>query len=178
MLTGEEFGRPPIRVDMELDLYGLDPYQFRLYGHIARRRECFSNLKTMAAICKMSVRQAQYALKSLESLSLITKERRPGKTDLYRVAPRDKWQKQDYSSEFDNALSYFNRGIVRRELKDLEGALMDFQKAAKIYQEDINLAKQSGRESIRKQKDLEDTQTEIKKLREKLQLKLMTGDQD
>lgn len=174
MLIGEELGPPMIRVDMELDLYGLDPYEFRLYGHIARRRECFSNLKTMAAICRMSVRQAQYALKNLEALGLITKERRPGKTDLYRVAPRDKWQRRDYSSEFDNALSYFNRGIVRRERKDLEGALEDFQKAAKLYQNDLELAKQRGKESIRKQKDLEDTQNEIKKLQNKLQLKLLT----
>jgi DNA-binding MarR family transcriptional regulator len=59
---------------MPLDLYGLNPYEFRIYGHIARRGNCYANLKTIAAICKMSVRQAQYALKDLTDKNLITKK--------------------------------------------------------------------------------------------------------
>lgn len=81
-----------IFVHSDLDLYGLSPYEFRLYAHIARRGQCFSNLNTTAKICKMSVRKAQYALKNLESWGLVEKTIRKGKTDIYELTPRSKWK--------------------------------------------------------------------------------------
>lgn len=81
-----------IFVHADLDLYGLNPYEFRLYAHIARRRKCFSSLETMAKICKMSVRKAQYALKTLEKSGLVQKTVRKGKTDIYELTPRNCWK--------------------------------------------------------------------------------------
>lgn len=88
-----------IFVHADLDLYGLDPYEFRLYGHIARRGQCFSSLETMANICKMSVRKAQYGLKSLENKGLIEKITRKGRTDIYKPTPRSEWKEPLESSE-------------------------------------------------------------------------------
>ena len=86
---------PNIRVSEELNLYGLNPYEFRLYAHIARRGKCYSNLETIQAICKMSVRKAQYSLKALCELGLIAKEQRKGKTDVYVLLTRDSWKKRE-----------------------------------------------------------------------------------
>ncbi|OKH40152.1 helix-turn-helix domain-containing protein [[Phormidium ambiguum] IAM M-71] len=85
-----------IRVHADLDLYGLSPYEFRLYAHIARRGECFASLETTAKICKMSVRKAQYALKTLEKLGLVQKTVRKGKTDIYELTPRKCWKDPEY----------------------------------------------------------------------------------
>ena len=153
----------PIRVDLQLDLYGLDPFEFRIYGHIARRKTCFSNLKTLAAICNMSVRQAQYALKRLEEKNLISKEQRPGKTDIYEINDQIFWNKPDYSKPLKNALEYFNRAIIRRELKDLNGASEDFQKSVELFRKELS---DTGGKSQRKQKDLTDAEKELKKVQE------------
>jgi len=82
----------PISVDSALDEAGLDVYEFRLLGHIARRGECFAALTTTAKICQMSVRKAQSTLKSLENRGLIEKKQRKGSTDIYKLAP-DIWDK-------------------------------------------------------------------------------------
>jgi len=163
MTNTETFQMRPIRVDLQLDLYGLDPFEFRIYGHIARRKTCFSNLKTLAAICNMSVRQAQYALKRLEEKNLISKKKRPGKTDIYKINDQNVWNKPDYSESLDNALEYFNRAIIRRELKDLNGALEDFQKSVELFTKELS---DTGGKSQRKQKDLSDAEKELKKVQE------------
>ncbi|MFB2934139.1 helix-turn-helix domain-containing protein [Aerosakkonemataceae cyanobacterium BLCC-F154] len=90
-----------IFVHADLDLYGLSPYEFRLYAHIARRRECFSSLQTTAKICKMSVRKAQYALKTLEKLGLVQKTVRKGKTDIYELTPRNCWKEPEYDTNLE-----------------------------------------------------------------------------
>lgn len=90
-----------IFVHADLDLYGLSPYEFRIYAHIARRGKCYSNLNTTANICKMSVRKAQYALKALESLGLVKKVIRKGKTDIYELTPRSQWKQPEYLTELE-----------------------------------------------------------------------------
>jgi hypothetical protein len=76
-----------IFVHLSLDEAGLDPYEFRLIAHIARRKRCFASLAKTAKICRMSVRKAQYALKSLYDKGFIVKKTRPGHTDIYELAP-------------------------------------------------------------------------------------------
>jgi predicted transcriptional regulator len=89
-----------IFVHADLDLYGLDPYQFRLYAHIGRRGQCFSSLETISKICKISVRKAQQALKQLEDMGLIKKTtRKKGKTHIYELTQREQWQKSEYNDK-------------------------------------------------------------------------------
>lgn len=88
-------------VHSDLDDYGLDPYEFRLYTHVVRRTggklngQCFAKLKKTAEICQMSVRKAQYALKTLCDAGLLIKEQRKGRTDLYRLAPKTNWRPKE-----------------------------------------------------------------------------------
>ncbi len=95
----EKQSLPPLpMVHSDLDEYGLDPYEFRIYAHIVRRTggnldgECFAKLKKTAEICHMSVRKAQYALKTLCDAGLIIKEQRKGKSDIYRLMPKSNWK--------------------------------------------------------------------------------------
>lgn len=97
---------PPLPlVRSDLDEYGLDPYEFRIYAHIVRRTGgklsgvCFAKLKKTAEICKMSVRKAQYALKTLCDAGLILKEQRRGRTDVYKLAPRSNWKPKEELEE-------------------------------------------------------------------------------
>lgn len=75
-----------IFVNLLLDEAGLDPYEFRILAHIARRGNCFASLAKIAETCQMSVRKAQYALKALYEKGYIVKESRPGHTDKYQLA--------------------------------------------------------------------------------------------
>jgi len=79
-------------VHSALDEAGLDVYEFRVLGHISRRGSCFASLATTAEICGISVRKAQYTLKSLLNRKLIQKTARPGRTDVYKLAP-NLWEK-------------------------------------------------------------------------------------
>jgi len=117
-----------IFIHADLDLYGLNPYQFRLYAHIARRGECYSSLKTIARICKMSVRKAQYGLKELESLGMIKKDIRKGKTDVYQLTYREEWKEVERDSE-----SEAEREKVKASLSKLEEKDAEFQEALKIF---------------------------------------------
>lgn len=86
---------PIILVSEELDVYGLNPYEFRLYAHISHRGECYSRLDTIATICQMSVRKAQYSLKNLCELGLIKKTKRKLTTDIYVIESPDKWKQPE-----------------------------------------------------------------------------------
>lgn len=96
-------------VHSDLDEYGLDPYEFRIYAHIVRRTggkldgKCFAKLKKITEVCQMSVRKAQYALTTLCEAGLITKERRHGKTDVYRLAPKSNWKSKQEIDEIRKA---------------------------------------------------------------------------
>ncbi|NET70613.1 MAG: hypothetical protein F6K62_06435 [Sphaerospermopsis sp. SIO1G2] len=86
---------PIILVSEELDVYGLNPYEFRLYAHISHRDECYSKLDTIAKICQMSVRKAQYSLKNLCELGLIKKTKRKLTTDIYVIESPNKWKQPE-----------------------------------------------------------------------------------
>jgi predicted transcriptional regulator len=86
---------PIILVSEKVDAYGLNPYEFRLYAHISHRGECYSRLDTIAKICKMSVRKAQYSLKNLCELGLIKKTKRKLTTDIYAIESPDKWKQPE-----------------------------------------------------------------------------------
>jgi hypothetical protein len=68
----------------------LDPFQYRLLGHIRRRAGedgCFSQIKTLAKDTKMCHHKVREALKQLRRKHRITIEKRPGSTHL--IVPVD-----------------------------------------------------------------------------------------
>ncbi|MGB3189359.1 MAG: helix-turn-helix domain-containing protein [Limnoraphis sp.] len=94
--------------------------QFRLYAHIARRGQCYSSLQTIARICKMSVRKAQYGLKELESLGMIKKDIRKGKTDIYELTSREEWKEIERDSELEPEREKVKASLSKLEEKDAE----------------------------------------------------------
>lgn len=60
-----------------LDELGLDPYEFRVLAHIARRTgsktagRAFASNSKMSEVCGMGKRKVQYALKVLQEIRLI-----------------------------------------------------------------------------------------------------------
>ncbi|MGB3421392.1 MAG: helix-turn-helix domain-containing protein [Dolichospermum sp.] len=105
-----------IFVHADLDLYGLSPYEFRLYAHVARRGECFSSLETIANICKMSVRKAQYGLKSLEKQGLIKKKIRKGRTDVYKLTSRVEWKEPEYANKLQTEREKVKASLLKSEI--------------------------------------------------------------
>ncbi|MCE2719810.1 MAG: helix-turn-helix domain-containing protein [Dolichospermum sp.] len=105
-----------IFVHADLDLYGLSPYEFRLYAHVARRGECFSSLETIANICKMSVRKAQYGLKSLEKQGLIKKKIRKGRTDVYELTSRVEWKEPEYANKLQTEREKVKASLLKSEI--------------------------------------------------------------
>lgn len=103
MKTGREQPKNLIFVHSVIDQAGLDVYEFRLLGHIARRGSCFASLDTTAELCKMSIRKAQYTLKSLLDKGFIVKNQRKGRTDIYRLAP-DLWEKLGTTAKVKDSL--------------------------------------------------------------------------
>jgi predicted MarR family transcription regulator len=99
-----------------LDEYGLDPYEFRLYGHITRRTGgkpegvCFASVSKMAAVCHMSVRRVQYALRFLCEAGLIIREDRSGRTNAYKITSRENWAESTQLEE------------IRKQVKTSKGA--------------------------------------------------------
>ena len=67
--------RKPIFIHSELDDYGLDPYEFRVYARFARRTgntgQMYESVGNVAKACKMSERKVQHCIKVLLALRLI-----------------------------------------------------------------------------------------------------------
>lgn len=94
--------RPKERLDLmfihsELDEAGLDPFEFRLLGHIVRRTggsfdgECFASQSNISKVCKMSMSRAQKGLRLLCDGGFISKYERPGRTAVYRLRAPENW---------------------------------------------------------------------------------------
>jgi hypothetical protein len=86
----------PVFIHSELDDYGLNNVEFRVYSRLARRAgqsgRHSESVPNMAREFDVSVRTIQYALKILTACRLITRHARPGKTDEYSMNPRAVWQ--------------------------------------------------------------------------------------
>lgn len=86
----------PIFIDRELDDFGLDPYQFRIYARIARRageKGAYESIKNMATGCQMSEGKVKSSLKVLIECGLVTKESCVGGTSIYRLTDKSEWIK-------------------------------------------------------------------------------------
>lgn len=134
VLLEEEAKSKPIRerqrivVFMEVDELGLDPYEFRVYGHIARRGSCFSTLDKVAATCCMSVRKVQYALKVLHAANLIHKEERKGRPSTFKLTKPSNWLGKINSKKL---------AAIREAVK-----LGQTQRLARLKMDSVNLDKE------------------------------------
>ena len=75
-----------------LDLYGLDPYEFRVLAHIACEGNSPGSVETIAAICMMSPRKVQTTLKRLMERGLIRRHEQKGRPNTYDIQTRKDWQ--------------------------------------------------------------------------------------
>jgi len=80
-----------IFVSKELDDYGLEVAEFRVYAAIARRGQCWESALSIAKRCKVSERMVRLAMKLLVRANLIEELRQPGKTTLRQVTPKERW---------------------------------------------------------------------------------------
>jgi hypothetical protein len=89
----------PIFINSELDDYGLDPYEFRIYARIARRAgkksDCFESVPEMAKGCRMSTGKVKHCLAKLLRLNLVTRESISGKASHYKLTDPSEWKEQN-----------------------------------------------------------------------------------
>ena len=81
-------------VKSDIDDYGLDPYEFRIYARIVRRAgrgEAWESIPSMARACRMSESRARAALQLLEAAGLIKSFVRSGNTTLRHVTDKCSW---------------------------------------------------------------------------------------
>ncbi len=85
----------PVFIHRELDDYGLNCVEFRVYGRIARRAgesgRHFESAAKMAAEFEVSLSTIRRALKVLVLCRLVHKEVQPGKPTVYRLLPKREW---------------------------------------------------------------------------------------
>lgn len=84
-------------IHSDLDEAGLDPFEFRLFGHIVRRTggsfdgECFASQLSISKVCQMSMSTTQRGLRVLCDGGFISKHERPGRTAVYRLRTSENW---------------------------------------------------------------------------------------
>jgi len=82
-------------IPSNLDDYGLDPFEFRLYCHIARRAgaqgSCWEGVQKMAKVCAMDRKTVMAKLESLEQKRLLRAERQLGKTTTITLTNAAEW---------------------------------------------------------------------------------------
>jgi hypothetical protein len=84
-------GRKPF-ISGAFDDFGLKPSQFRVVCRVARRGDCYESIPNMAAGCRLAVKTIKTVLKYLVSHNVLSKEKRPGLTCIYRVNSPGVWQ--------------------------------------------------------------------------------------
>ncbi|MBW4422649.1 MAG: helix-turn-helix domain-containing protein [Myxacorys californica WJT36-NPBG1] len=178
-MTDTRIPWPFTAIPVDLDSYGLNPYAYRVLTHIIRRQRCFASLKNIAALCTMSVRQVQHALKILETNGMIEKRVRRGRTNVYTFISPDRWKQPDYSADTGNfnAQDFFNRALLRRERKDFQGALADLHESISLYEQELLEAQNQGRVASRKEQDIKDAKNEVLRLIKKRKEELVLNEE-
>lgn len=78
-----------------LDDYGLDPYEFRIYSHIARRAGggvCFEGLKGIARCCLMDIKTVRQKVAVLIDMGMLKCSRREGMTHEFTLTRHSEWE--------------------------------------------------------------------------------------
>lgn len=114
--------RLPYQIHSELDDYGLDPYQFRVYARIVRRAgrgECIESVANMATGCRMSGGKVKDCLKFLLDHRFITRHSRPGRSSSYRLTDMSLWIQPGHVAtqvEYDPGCESSNAGHVATQV--------------------------------------------------------------
>ena len=96
-------------VRREIDDYGLDPYEFRIYARITRRAgngEAWESITNMASACCMSLSRARRALHLLKLAKLVKSSERPGYSTVYRLTPQHKWVASECLQELREFINF------------------------------------------------------------------------
>ncbi|PSB31366.1 helix-turn-helix domain-containing protein [Chlorogloea sp. CCALA 695] len=96
-------------VRREIDDYGLDPYEFRIYARITRRAgngEAWESLTNMASACCMSLSRARRALQLLKLAKLVKSIERPGYSTVYRLTPQHMWVASECLQELRSFINF------------------------------------------------------------------------
>jgi hypothetical protein len=89
--------KKPAFLAADLDDYGLDPYEFRIYMRIRRRedgpngRGCDESIPSMAKAVGMGTTKARQALAFLTAAGLVSAEERKGESTVYRTTSPASW---------------------------------------------------------------------------------------
>lgn len=116
-----ESPKPPARerqrtfVYQDVDNLRLDPYEFRIYGHIARRGRCFASLGKIANTCCMSVRKVQYVLNVLERATLIHKEKCKRRVSMFKLTKPSHWLGRVNKEQLEQMRTLVKSGSGRKE---------------------------------------------------------------
>lgn len=95
-------------VPSEIDDYGLDPYEFRIYARLVRRAgrgDAWESIPKMAGACRMSESRARAALQLLEAARLIASVKRKGDTTIRRLNPKRYWAHPEQVDEIRSNLT-------------------------------------------------------------------------
>lgn len=83
-------------VHSELDDYGLDSHEFRIYAHLARRANgkarAYPGINSMAESCRMNRHTVIRVISSLEEKGLIRIEKRSGALNQYVLTAPSEWK--------------------------------------------------------------------------------------
>lgn len=123
-LQGESYeSKLPIFVHGDLDDYGLNPFEFRLYTRIVRRAgkdgECYESMPHIAKGCRMSEGTLKKVLPRLVELNAVTKVSRPGKSAIYRPNPLDLWKPRSNMTQVKSDLPPRSNMTQHPDLTDL-----------------------------------------------------------
>ena len=86
-----------IFISQAIDTYGLDPYEFRVLAHVARRAgkgDCNASQDTIANSCGINKRKVMQALKLLCEVGILANTV-TGRTNQYKLRDSSKWQKPE-----------------------------------------------------------------------------------
>ena len=75
-----------------MDDAGLTPAQFRVVCRVARRGVCTESIPNMAAGCRLAIGTIKKSLPFLVSRNVLAKDKRTGRTSIYRVRPPAEWR--------------------------------------------------------------------------------------
>lgn len=105
-------------VHSDIDDFGLNPSQFRIYAHILRRAgrldRAWPGIDSMSRLCKMNRETVIEAIRFLEVHRLLRVQRTSGKSTIYFVTRRSQWVRPGNQSEIRNGAdqSEMRNGVV------------------------------------------------------------------
>lgn len=83
-----------IFISQAIDTYGLNPYEFRVLAHVARRAGnkgvCNASQETISNACGIGKRNVMEALKTLCSVGILSKTR-TGRSNHYKLQKSSEW---------------------------------------------------------------------------------------